>query len=283
MREALDSVLTQTFSDWEVIFWDNQSSDESAVIFNSYADKRFHYYWAPEHTILGQARNLAVEQARGEWVAFLDCDDVWLPEKLHKQVAIIREESVNLGLVYGYSQIMVEQGNELNTAWVRSMRSYKYKRNRQRLPEGNIFFKLLKENFVPLLSSAVSRSAYWQVGGINPELKQAEDYDLFIKISKDFKVRAVQEIVCSYRVHRLNITHVQLEDNYKEAISIVSQYMPIDNARKGIQSHQNAFAVYEIRMGDILGGLKRILFHGNLFLLMLIILKKLTISIPYKK
>ena len=110
LREAVESVLGQTYRNWELIFWDNQSSDESAVIFNSYADKRFHYYWAPEHTVLGQARNLAVEQARGEWVAFLDCDDVWLPEKLHKQVAIIREESVNLGLVYGYSQILVEEG-----------------------------------------------------------------------------------------------------------------------------------------------------------------------------
>jgi glycosyltransferase involved in cell wall biosynthesis len=284
LKEALESVLSQTFSDWEVIFWDNQSSDESSIIFNSYSDKRFHYYLAPEHTVLGEARNLAVEKACGEWLAFLDCDDVWLPEKLHKQVSIILEESDNLGLVYGFSQVLLEEGNELNTAWVRTMRSSnKKKLSRQHLPEGNIFSKLLKENFVPLVSGVVSRSAYWQVGGIKPELKQAEDYDLFIKISKDFKVRAVQEIVCNYRVHQLNMTHSHLETNYKESISLVSKYLPIDSAKKGLQSHQNAYAVHEIRMGSIFGGLKRILFHGNLLILISIILKKLSILLSFKK
>src|SRR3972149_5927289 len=74
LREALASVLVQTFTDWEIVFWDNQSADESAAIFKSYSDRRFRYFLAPEHTVLGRARNLAVEQARGEWIAFLDCD-----------------------------------------------------------------------------------------------------------------------------------------------------------------------------------------------------------------
>ena len=263
LQEALDSVLSQTFVDWEVIFWDNQSSDGSASIFNSYTDKRFRYHWASEHTVLGHARNLAVEQARGEWIAFLDCDDLWLPEKLAKQVDIIREEGSDLGLVYGYMRMLVEEGSSLNSGWGKGMQAYKRDRNRQRLPEGNIFPELLKENFVPLLSSVVRRSAYWQVGGIDPELKQAEDYDLFVKISKDFKVRAVQEIMCDYRVHDSNLSHGQLEDNYREAISIVSRYMPGGDASKGIRSHQTAFAAAEIRKGNILGGLRRLFLHGE--------------------
>jgi len=149
------------------------------------------------------------------------------------------------------------------TVWGKSMRSNKHKMSQKNLPEGNIFSELLKENFVPLLSSAISRSAYWQVGGIDSDLKQAEDYDLFIKISRDFKVRAVQEVVCTYRVHQLNLSHIQLEDDYKESISIVSKYMPSDEAKKGIRSHQNAYGVYEIRMGNILWGFKRIFFHGK--------------------
>ncbi len=267
LREALDSVLAQTFTDWEVIFWDNQSSDGSAPIFNSYADKRFRYHWAPEHTVLGHARNLAVEQARGEWIAFLDCDDLWLPEKLAKQVDIIREEDSDLGLVYGNMRMLLEEGDGLDTGWGKGMHAYERDRNRQHLPEGEVFPELLKENFIPLLSSVVRRSTYWQVAGIDPKLKQAEDYNLFVKISKDFKVRAVQEIVCVYRVHNSNLSHAQLEDNYREAISIVSRYLPGDDASKGIRSHQTAFAIAEIRKGDILGGVRRLLLHGEALLL----------------
>jgi len=106
LHEAIESVLAQTYSHWEIIFWDNQSTDESVSIFKSYSDKRLHYFLAPEHTKLGKARNLAVKQARGEWIGFLDCDDVWLPEKLEKQITIILEEDTELGLVYGQMLVL---------------------------------------------------------------------------------------------------------------------------------------------------------------------------------
>ena len=57
LPEALDSVLAQTFEDWEIVFWDNQSTDRSAEIFKSYADPRFRYWYAPDHTLLYEARN----------------------------------------------------------------------------------------------------------------------------------------------------------------------------------------------------------------------------------
>ena len=92
LRQSIDSVLAQTYKNWEIIFWDNQSTDESAKVFLSYADERFHYYLAPEFTKLGLARNLAVAQAKGDWLGFLDCDDIWLPMKLEQQVDIIIHE-----------------------------------------------------------------------------------------------------------------------------------------------------------------------------------------------
>lgn len=267
LREALDSVLAQTYSDWEVVFWDNQSSDESASIFKSYADKRFHYYRASEHAVLGQARNLAVEQARGEWVAFLDCDDLWFSEKLEKQIAIICSEDSDLGLVYGRAQRCIEDGG-VKTGWGRRQQNYIHEKKWHHFPEGNIFSPLLKENFVPLVSAVARRSAYQAVGGIDPALTQSEDYDLFLKISKDFKARAVQEAVCVYRVHGSNLSHSQVRKNYEEAVTIVSRYLPEDEARQGIRSHQTAFAANEIREGHIAGGLKRLLLYGDVLLFM---------------
>ena len=94
LPEALDSVLAQTFEDWEIVFWDNQSTDRSAEIFNSYADPRFRYWYAPDHTLLYEARNYAIERARGEFIAVLDTDDWWLPHKLEKQLPLFSDPSV---------------------------------------------------------------------------------------------------------------------------------------------------------------------------------------------
>lgn len=91
LRPALDSVVAQTYPDWELIFWDNQSSDRSAEICKSYGDPRIRYFYAAEHTELGAARILAFQQVRGEFVAILDADDIAHPERLARQVAFLRE------------------------------------------------------------------------------------------------------------------------------------------------------------------------------------------------
>src|SRR6267154_1788328 len=88
LREALDSVMAQTFADWELIVWDDRSSDDSAKVVAEYGDHRIHYFLSPEETPLGRARELAIRQAKGEWLAFLDQDDVWLPNKLQQQMAL---------------------------------------------------------------------------------------------------------------------------------------------------------------------------------------------------
>jgi glycosyltransferase involved in cell wall biosynthesis len=88
LREALDSVMAQTFSDWELIVWDDCSSDDSAKIVAQYSDPRIRYFFSSELTSLGRARNHAIRQAQGVWVAFLDQDDLWLPRKLEMQLAL---------------------------------------------------------------------------------------------------------------------------------------------------------------------------------------------------
>lgn len=94
LKEAVDSVLNQTYSDWELIFWDNQSTDRSAEIYKSYVDSRLKYYYAPRHTLLYEARNHALDHATGEFVAFLDVDDWWLPEKLDSQIELFSDADI---------------------------------------------------------------------------------------------------------------------------------------------------------------------------------------------
>ena len=90
LKTALDSVLAQTYQNWELIFWDNQSVDKSVEIFKSYKDKRFKFFSSSKHTILYESRNNAIQKANGDLIAFLDTDDYWLSEKLEKQVKLFR-------------------------------------------------------------------------------------------------------------------------------------------------------------------------------------------------
>ena len=99
LDEALNSVVNQTYKNWELIFWDNCSTDNSSKIFKKFEDKRFKYFLSKKHTVLYEARNLAIEKISGEFIAFLDTDDIWLTDKLEKQIPLFADHYV--GLVYG--------------------------------------------------------------------------------------------------------------------------------------------------------------------------------------
>lgn len=99
LREAIESVLAQTYHNWELIFWDNQSTDRSAEIFRSYFDKRLKYFFAPNHTLLYEARNCTVEKCSGSYIAFLDVDDYWEESKLEKQMGVFKTDP-NVAMVY---------------------------------------------------------------------------------------------------------------------------------------------------------------------------------------
>ena len=96
LNEALMSVLNQSYKNWEVIFWDNQSSDNSKDIFNSFKNKRFKYFYADEHTSLYKARNLAIKKSNGYLLAFIDTDDLWEKNKLELQVVLFDDPKVSL-------------------------------------------------------------------------------------------------------------------------------------------------------------------------------------------
>jgi glycosyltransferase involved in cell wall biosynthesis len=81
LKEAIQSVIDQTYQNWEIVFWDNRSTDQSAIIVTSFNDSRIKYFLADEHTGLGKARNAALAKSTGEYVSFLDCDDIWFSDK----------------------------------------------------------------------------------------------------------------------------------------------------------------------------------------------------------
>ena len=275
LREAIDSVLAQTYQNWEIVFWDNQSTDESATIFKSYADARLRYFLAPEFTKLGQARNLAVAHTTGEWLGFLDCDDVWLPEKLERQVDIIMHEGYELGLVYGQC-LVIKSGIEMSPQWANRHYKYTKKTALKALPEGSVLEKLLKFNFIPLVTAVVSRAAYHEVGGLSAHFEQAEDYELFVKIATKRKVRAVQDIIALYRIHESNSSIGNEEKCFYEVLEIIGKYLPDPASVSGLSYQHTAYALTRIKDGEFKKGLYHFSVHGRLFDLLKIFMQKIT-------
>ena len=233
LREALDSILNQTYSNWELIFWDNQSTDNSAAIVKGYNDSRIKYYYSPEHTVLGKARNLALKKVRGEWLAFLDVDDLWMPDKLEKQVSLINRDETDLGFVYGRSEIFYETG---------SKKSFVFKKG-ERLPEGYIFKELAKNNFIPFLSGLVNMNKFIQIGGFPEDFKNSTDYYMYLHLAYRYPVRAVQDVCCRYRIHEKNLSHSQRIIGNNECIRVVSEFLPDKHAKEGIRYHYADLAI----------------------------------------
>lgn len=275
LRESIDSVLAQTYKNWEIIFWDNQSTDESAKVFQSYADERLHYYLAPEFTKLGLARNMAVAQAKGDWLGFLDCDDIWLPTKLEQQVNIINHESPDLGLVYGQC-LVIKGDSEVRTSWAKGQYKYANKKNLIVLPEGWVLHKLLKLNFIPLLTAIVARRAYHEIGGISPHFEQAEDYELFVKIAATKKVRAVQDVIALYRVHSSNISHGNEEKNFEECIEVISKFLPDPIAKAGLHYQHTVYASILVKNGNLISGFLHFITLGSFLELYKLLYRKIT-------
>lgn len=239
LREAIDSVLAQSFADWELIVWDDQSSDGSADIVAAYHDPRIRYHLAQEHHSLGRARRDAIEQAQGEWIAFLDQDDLWLPGKLERQMALVSD---SVGMIYGRAIRFYPGGAE---------RDYDQTHEYQPLPEGDIFGQLFSKSCFPAMSSAIfRRSAIEAVGGIPEAVRIIPDYYLYAAIARRYEVRAVQQPVCRYRMHGGNMSELKAIAMHQEALWLVDQFeteLAPEIVRRCHQRHQTAIALEEIK------------------------------------
>lgn len=186
LREALDSVLVQTVTDWELIFWDNRSTDDSAAIFRSYEDPRFRYFLAPRHTSLGEARNLAMRQARGTWAAFLDTDDIWIPVKLSRQLAAV--DGTDHVLCYAGCRDINPDGSSIRE----TLPSY---------PTGPMLEQQLRQFEINMVTPIVRRSALERHGlTFDGNVTASEEYNLFMRLAANGTFATVPEILGVVRV-----------------------------------------------------------------------------------
>ena len=191
LEESIRSAINQTYTNWEIIFWDNLSQDNSKDIFMSFKDSRLFYYQAEKHTPLYEARNMAINKANGSILAFLDVDDYWKENKLEEQVPLFEDSSVG----FACSNYKVQHDLK-NKSWV------VFKKD---IPSGFVTDNLLASYFIGLLTLMIRKEAYDSLEyGFDPLFNIMGDLDMTIRLSMEWKLGTSQKVLAVCRKHGNN-------------------------------------------------------------------------------
>jgi glycosyltransferase involved in cell wall biosynthesis len=191
LREALESVLSQSYENWELIFVDNCSVDQSERIFKSYVDHRFKYFKTETNLSLGAARQFALNHAKGDWIAFLDTDDVWNFDKLEVQAEHVTKYPCLI--CYAGIREIDEAGRELIT--------YLPKQERANLRQQLIHFD------INMVTPIVLREALekYQIS-FNPKIEASEEYNLFLRIMAKGDAQVIDRVLGDWRQYPNTLT-----------------------------------------------------------------------------
>ncbi len=188
--EAINSVLSQTYTNWELIFWDNLSTDKSKDVFFNFNDIRLKYKLSDNHTNLSEARIKAIKKSQGSLIAFLDVDDFWHKDKLEKQVSLFNDKDIMFSCTS--CKVIYENSNKrLDIELPRSL-------------SGQVFNELLENYFVVLSSLMIRQYAYNATGGFSKKYHIIGDFDLVTKLALHGRCGIAHEFLTYNRKHDNN-------------------------------------------------------------------------------
>lgn len=196
---AVQSVLVQSFEDFEILLIDDGSTDEtpSVVLELGKKDSRVRTF-QQENAGVSSARNLGIAEARGEWVAFLDSDDAWEPEKLELQLKKLNEKP-EAALCFS-DAVFVGGSRDKRTLF--EVSGF----------QGDVSLEaFLRANFIPGPTVMIRRSVLDEVGRFDPALRSSEDRDLWLRVLARFPVTFVDLVLYRYRSHGESLTSDVLE------------------------------------------------------------------------
>ena len=211
IEQTVKSVLAQTYGDLEIVIVDDGSTDRTGEIIKSIADDRIKYHHQENHG-LSYARNRAIDLSRGEYIAFLDHDDTWLPEKLAKQVALFQKDSA-LGLVYSdcYAHNLIT-GQKVRYSEMTT------------LYRGRVLEQLFHVDFIPVLTAVIKREVIGKVGKFDLNYKIAEDYEFFVRVADQYPVDFVPEPLAVYHLHEDNSVKKQRRNCFLEEKALLTAH-----------------------------------------------------------
>lgn len=228
---AIASVSGQTYGDLQILVVDDCSSDATGSVVASCGDPRVEYYRHATNLGGSAARNTGIRQARGEFVAFLDDDDEWLPDKIEKQLAVLAGNPA-FGMVYcGRHYIDDGTGRVLKSV--------------EATAHGTLYRALLRANCIGTTSAAlIRRECLDLVGGFDETLPGCQDWDLWIRIAKHYPIGSVPEPLVRFHIHDIRMTS-NLE------AKIRAKRMLLEKIRSELADDRPALSQHHLVLGKI--------------------------------
>jgi glycosyltransferase involved in cell wall biosynthesis len=233
LPRAIESALAQTYPYYEIVVVDDGSIDNTKKIIKPYLDKITYIY--KKNGGPASARNVGIQKSCGHYIAFLDADDIWLPEKLALQQRYL-EENPRYGLIHSNTWI-TENNFELYPFF-----------SFNRPPIGKIFKELFFENFINN-NTVIMRRNCLDVSGLfdeSEELIGIEDYDLWLRLSMHFEIGYLDKIVSVYRIHDANISSEERRIHSQLALlrKFHEKFYEVENEFPGLLSEKRDSLIY---------------------------------------
>ena len=241
LRDAINSIYNQTYTNWEIIFWDNASTDKSAAIAKSY-DKKLCYFLSESVDTLYKARNKAVVEARGEYLAFLDCDDIWTSKKLEKIVLLMDLKPD--GAAYA-SNCRYLYNNK-------PKKSFYSESNGDVLEQS--FSDLISKYNVAISSVVLSKDLFDRNLGFDGDFEFTGDKELLVRLALKKNMYITREVLTLIRIHNNNLTNLSFEKFSKENYMLLKKLM-----------QQNSW-VFDNNEALLLSAIKKTLFQKSIML-----------------
>ena len=218
LHESLKSVLRQNYKNWELIFFDNSSTDNSKKIFNSFNDSRFKYFYNQNKINLYDARNKAIIKTKGDFVAFIDVDDWWEKNNLSSRKDFFLDSKFSFS--YSNCYFFFEKTKKKNLL------------SNNKLPSGYIFNNL-SENYQVILSSVIIRKPFLfdHPYIFNKNYNVIGDFDLFLRLSEKNLVHSTNVPLVNIRYHNENFSRSNRDLLYKEYKNWYSKVIKLKNYR----------------------------------------------------
>lgn len=234
--KAIKSVLKQSYQDFEIIVINDGSTDNTEAIVKGFIDFRIRYICHKNNSGVSEARNTGIRLSRGKYIALLDADDEFLPEKLDMQVKLLRNEPFDVGMVCAWSFNMDKNGDCIS------------KRNLPR-KEGYIFEDLLSTNPISVPTVLIRKECFKKIGLFDSSLDGQEDWDMWIRVAKYYKFSLIKIPLAKRRIHPNRISY-NLEKKVITAKRIIKKHINELKIRRNIHSKHYFYIGFRFcRMG----------------------------------
>ena len=216
LSQAIESVLAQTYKNYEIIIVDDGSTDNTQEVLSRYSHLENIKFVTQSNQGPAAARNRGIKLSSGEYIAFLDADDLWLPTKLEKQIIFLEQHPLT-DMVYCDAYIFSG-----NFPWKKTLF------NMSPPASGNVFERLFLLNFIPILTVVLRRNIFNTSGFFDESIIGPEDYDLWLRICKSKTITFIQEPLAKYRVSAGQITkqRISMIENEIKVKEKAFQYAP---------------------------------------------------------